>query len=115
MEFLNRRDFIKEALLGVGAIWHPPFFLHRDPLEELLGFQHDAVLPAQARFPDLAQYEEAQHPLLAGRFDEALKILIPAVKERPGVVPYVIATIYLRMERYADGIPYALQACRDTP
>jgi ASPIC and UnbV/FG-GAP-like repeat len=115
MEFLNRRDFIKEALLGAGVIWHPPFLLDRNPLEELLGFQHYAARPGQARFPDLAQYEEAQHPLFAGRFDEALKTLIPAVKERPGVVPYVIATIYLRMERYADGIPYALQACRDTP
>jgi hypothetical protein len=88
--------------------------MHRDPLERLL-FQHDAFHPIQARFPDLAQYEEAQHPLLAGRFDEALKTLIPAVKERPGVVPYTIAAIYLRMERYSDGIPYALQACRDTP
>jgi hypothetical protein len=66
-------------------------------------------------FPDLAQYEEAQHPLFAGRFEEGLKTLIPAVKERPGVVPYTIATIYLRMERYPEGIPYALQACRDTP
>jgi hypothetical protein len=63
----------------------------------------------------LAQYEEAQHPLLAGKFDEALKTLIPAVKNRPGVVPYTIASIYLRMERYAEGIPYALQACKDTP
>ena len=51
----------------------------------------------------------------AGRFDEALRTLIPAIKERPGVVPYVIATIYLRMERHAEGIPYALQACIDTP
>jgi hypothetical protein len=113
-EFLQRRDFIKEAVLGVGAIWHPLFFLRRDPLEELL-FQDDRAHPTQAHFADLAQYEEAQHPLLAGRFDEALKTLIPALKERPGVVPYTIAAIYLRMERHAEGIPYALQACRDTP
>ena len=113
-EFLQRRDFIKEAVLGVGAVWHPLFFLRRDPLEELL-FQHDSAHPTQAHFADLAQYEEAQHPLLAGRFDEALKTLIPALKERPGVVPYTIAAIYLRMERHAEGIPYALQACRDTP
>jgi hypothetical protein len=111
---LNRRDFIKETFLVAAAIWQPPYLLDRDPLERLL-LQHDAPHPAQARFPDLAQYEEAQHPLLAGRFDEALKTLIPAIKERPGVVPYVIATIYLRMERYTEGIPYALRACRDTP
>src|SRR5260370_14846454 len=115
MEFLKRRDFIKDAFLGAGAIWQPPFFFDRDTLQKLLGFQHDAVLPAQARFPDLAQYEEAQHPLRAGRFDEALRVLTPAMKERPGVVPYTIASIYLRMERHAEGIPYALQACRDTP
>ncbi|PYX44792.1 MAG: hypothetical protein DMG79_20360, partial [Acidobacteria bacterium] len=71
--------------------------------------------PGQHQFPDLAQYEEAKHPLFAGRFDEALATLIPAIKERPGVVPYVIATIYLRMERHAEGVPYALQACKDTP
>ena len=110
---MNRRDFLKEVLLG--AVWHLPFLPHRDPLEQILAFQHEAGLPRQARFPDLAQYEEAQHPLFAGRFDEALKVLIPAIKKRPGVVPYAIATIYLRMERHADGIPYALQACRDTP
>ena len=64
------------------------FLLDRDPLEELLGFQRYAARPGQAHFPDLADYEEAQHPLFAGRFDEALKTLISAVKERPGVVPY---------------------------
>src|SRR5260370_1945352 len=115
MEFLHRRDFIKEVLVGAGAVWQPPFFLRRDPLEEFLRFQHDAAHPAQAHCPDLAQYEEAQHPLLAGHFDEALRVLTPAMKERPGVVPYTIAAIYLRMERHAEGIPYALQACRDTP
>jgi hypothetical protein len=66
-------------------------------------------------FNDYAEVEEAKHPLLAGRFDEALKVLLPHIKERPGTIPYVIATIYLRKEQYADGIPYALQACRDVP
>jgi len=91
---LKRRNFIKEAVLGVGVIWQPPFFFDRDPLEEFLGFQHDAARSTQAHFPDLARYEEAQHPLLAGHFDEVLKVLTPAMKERPGVVPYTIATIY---------------------
>ncbi len=112
---MNRRDFIRDALFGAAATWRPPFFFYGDLLERFLDFQHDIPRPAELRYPDLAQYEEAKHPLFAGRFDEALKTLIPAVKERPGVVPYVIATIYLRMERYKEGIPYALQACRDTP
>jgi hypothetical protein len=112
---LNRRDFLKDILLAAGALRQPPFFLERDPLQVLLNIQHDSPHPAQPHFPDLAQYEEAKHPLFAGRFDEALRTLIPAIKERPGVVPYVIATIYLRMERHAEGIPYALQACVDTP
>ena len=116
---MNRRDFITDALLGAAGIWQTPFFTGRvparDPLEKFLNFQHDSPHSGLPHFPDLAQYEEAKHPLFAGRFDEALKTLIPAVKERPGVVPYVIATIYLRLERYAEGIPYALQACRDTP
>ncbi|HKW31635.1 MAG TPA: FG-GAP-like repeat-containing protein [Candidatus Acidoferrum sp.] len=112
---MNRRDFIKETLLSAAAIWEPALSWNPDPLAPFLGFQHDSTHPAQPNFPDLAQYEEAKHPLFAGRFDEALKTLIPAVKERPGVVPYAVATIYLRMERYTEGIPYALQACRDTP
>lgn len=112
---MKRRDFIKEVCLGAGAFWQSPFFLGLDPVRKILSFQHGAPPTTRSHFPDLAQYEEAQHPLLAGRFDEALKALIPAVKERPGVVPYTIATIYLRMERHAEGIPYALQACRDTP
>jgi hypothetical protein len=35
-------------------------FSDRDPLKELLGLEYRAALPAQARCPDLAQYEEAQ-------------------------------------------------------
>ena len=113
---MNRRDFIKETLLAAAALWQPPFFFPRDPLKKLLlNFQHDTPHPTHPHYPDLAQYEEAQHPLLAGGFEEALKTLIPAVKERPGVIPYTIASIYLRMERYPEGIPYALLACRDVP
>jgi hypothetical protein len=111
---LQRRDFIFEALAAAGL------FVNRSPFFDLtLGAGgcciQEHLLPAQLRFPDLAQYEESQHPLLAGRFEEGLKVLMPAVKERPGIVPYTIATIYLRLERYSEGIPYALQACRDTP
>lgn len=112
---MNRRDFIKDTSLTALALWDPSLFRNPDALGRFLCLQQDAVHPAQPSFPDLAQYEEAKHPLFAGHFDEALKALIPAVKERPGVVPYVIATIYLRMERYTEGIPFALQACRDTP
>jgi len=84
-------------------------------LAEMLSFQQANPTDAHRQFNDLAEIEEARHPLLAGDFEEALKILIPRLKERPGIAPYVVATIYLRMEQYAPGIPYALQACRDTP
>jgi hypothetical protein len=111
---LKRRDFIYEALLGAGLLGKPPSFF--DLTLSAGGCCLDQhLLPLQLHFPDLAQYEEAQHPLLAGRFEEGLKVLIPAVTERPGIVPYTIATIYLRLERYLEGIPYALRACRDKP
>jgi len=77
--------------------------------------QNDQNGQGAQHFPDLAEYDEARYPLLAGRFDEALKMLVPRMKERPGAVAYAIATIYLLKEDYANGIPYALQACRDIP
>jgi len=111
---LKRRDFIFEALAGAGLLAKGPFSFDMT-LAAGGCCVPEHLLPEQLNFPDLAQYEEAQHPLLAGRFQEALKVLTPAMKERPGVVPYTIATIYLRLERYLEGIPYALQACRDIP
>jgi hypothetical protein len=111
---LKRRDFIFEAVLGANALAKPRFLFDLTLASGGCCVQ-EHILPSQLHFPDLAQYEEAQHPLLAGRFEEGLKVLIPAMKERPGIVPYTIAAIHLRMERYAEGIPYALQACRDTP
>ena len=111
---MQRRDFIFEALAAAGLFVKPsPFFDLTLAAGGCCIQEH--LLPAQLSFPDLAQYEESQHPLLAGRFEEGLKVLTPAVKERPGIVPYTIATIYLRLERYLEGIPFALQACRDTP
>lgn len=84
-------------------------------LAEMLSSHQANPTDPHRQFNDLAEIEEARHPLLAGDFQEALKILIPHLKDRPGIAPYVVATIYLRMEEYAQGIPYALQACRDTP
>jgi len=116
---LKRRKFLGDSLLAAGAVWPWSIF----PRAAFTGFgigfdspqNQPPKLPPQSSFPDLAQYDEAQHPLLAGRFEEALRTLLPALKERPGSGPYTVALIYLRMERYAEGIPYALQACRDTP
>jgi hypothetical protein len=112
---LNRRDFIFDVLLRTGLLGRFHSFFDLTLASGGCNGIQQHILPSQLHFPDLAQYEEAQYPLLAGRFEEGLKTLILAVKERPGIVPYTIATIYLRLERYLEGIPYALQACRDTP
>jgi len=112
---LKRRDFIKEALLGTTFAWKARSLWDLNITCGPLEFQQGMPLPPQTHIPDMAQYEESQHPLLAGRFHEALSKLLPTIKERPGIGPYTVAIIYLRMERCAEGIPYALQACRDTP
>src|SRR5215470_9354927 len=112
---MKRRKFIKDAVFSASAACCPSTFHEPEILQQLLGTQQGVPVLGRQQIQDLAQYEEAQHPLLAGRFEEALKILIPAMKQRPGEIPYTIAAIYLRMERWAEGIPYALQACRDTP
>ena len=66
---------------------------------------------------DLAEEEEARSPLLAGRFDEALRDLPAQIAAHPGDpdFPYQLATVYLRLGRYAEGIPYALKACQNNP
>lgn len=110
---MRRRDFIREFLVSAGLLsWSPE---HVCALARILTQQAIRPHASNEHFRDLAEYEEAQHPLLAGHFDEALKVLIPELKTRPGVVPYAIAAIYLRMERYEEGIPYARQACQDSP
>ena len=119
---MNRRDFLAQLVQGTGVIsiasagtveaWAKLLRSQQftpSPLGPSL-----AGRPSQ-RFNDYAEPLEAQYPLLAGRFDEALKVLLPHLKDRPGTVPYVVATIYFRMEQYAKGIPYAIQACRDVP
>ncbi len=113
---MNRRHLIKDAFLGAGSLWLGSRFFPVPAFAEAFLLQHGSQDPqSQQHFKDLAEYEEARYPLLAGHFEEALKVLIPQIKERPGVIPYTIASVYLLMEKYADGIPYALQACRDTP
>jgi ASPIC and UnbV/FG-GAP-like repeat len=113
---MNRRDFLAQLFAGTGAMSVAP--TARAVEAWLLALQQGNP-PGPERpsrqFNDIAEAEEARYPLLAGRFDEALKLLIPRLKDRPGTVPYVVATIYFRMEQYAKGIPYALQACRDVP
>ena len=116
---MDRRKFLGDSLFVAGALWPSRLFTCPTTLSAFAGFEFQqnqpAALPPQSSFPDLAEYDEARQPLLAGRFEEALRVLLPALKERPGTGPYTVALIYLRMERYAEGIPYALQACRDTP
>jgi len=112
---MKRRDFIRKVLSGAGTLWVGSQSLPATALAELLSPQRSNPGDPHAEFDDLAEIEEARHPLLAGDFQEALRVLLPHLKDRPGIAPYVVATIYLRMEQYVQGIPYALQACRDTP
>ncbi|MGH9354335.1 MAG: FG-GAP-like repeat-containing protein, partial [Terriglobia bacterium] len=74
-------------------------------------------LPGRHRPPDLARAEEAKSPLLAGDFAGALQTLPRQIVSHPGDArfPYYLATVYLRLKRYAEGIPYARMACKDDP
>jgi hypothetical protein len=112
---MNRRDFVREILAATGMLWIGSDRFSVPALADLSSLQQVNSQNSHPQFSDLAEAEEARHPLLAGDFQEALRILIPHLKDRPGMAPYVVATIYLRMEQYSQGIPYALQACRDTP
>ncbi len=118
---MHRREFLTRLIGGAGALSLAPLLpagvMAADwaafpPLQEAT---QPYVVHPQGQYPDGAEAREAQYPLLAGHFEEALKVLIPRVKQRPGTIPYVVATIYFRMEQYAKGIPYALQACHDVP
>jgi hypothetical protein len=117
---LNRRDFLEQLIGTTGAfrvLTGLPAGRAAESWLKLLTWQEGSH-PAETqgpKFNDYAEAEEARYPLLAGRFEEALQKLVPHLKDRPGTIPYVVATIYLRMEQYAKGIPYAIQACRDTP
>jgi ASPIC and UnbV/FG-GAP-like repeat len=113
---MNRRDFLSQMIGGAGAasIASPSL------VEAWLSFlKLQQIAPSSpslpSQFNDYAEPQEARYPLLAGHFEEALKMLLPRLKDQPGTVPYVVATIYFRMEQYAKGIPYALQACHDVP
>lgn len=112
---MNRRDFVRKILAASGMLWIGSDKFSMTALADLSGFRQTTSQNPKPQFNDLAEFEEARHPLLAGDFQEALKILVPRLKDRPGAAPYVVATIYLRLEQYQEGIPFALQACRDTP
>src|SRR5579864_2909960 len=113
---MKRRDFLTQLIGGAGALSITPKLAAS--VQSLSPRQESPATgmgPAHLDLNDLAEYQEVRYPLLAGRFDDALKLLLPRVKDRPGTIAYVIATIYFRKEEYANGIPYALQACRDVP
>ena len=114
---MDRRDFLMRLVEGAGLLSLGPATPAIATLGGLFSPRQDGQANAvhPQRFNDYAEVQEARYPLLAGHFDEALKVLIPHLEDRPGTVPYVISTIYFRMEQYAKGIPYALQACRDVP
>jgi len=113
---MKRRDFLTQLIGGAGALsLGPPLAASLQILSAPQEPPASSMQPAHSDLNDLAEYQEVQYPLAAGRFDEALKVLLPRLKDRPGTIAYVVATIYFRKEEYANGIPYALQACRDVP
>jgi FG-GAP-like repeat/ASPIC and UnbV len=113
---MERRQFLTELIGRAGAV---SLGSRLASALQSLGMGQEAPAssmgPSHSELSDLAEYQELRYPLLAGHFDEALAVLLPRLNERPGTIPYVIATIYFRKEEYAKGIPYALRACRDVP
>lgn len=113
---MRRRDFLTRLIGGAGALsLGQQFAVSLQSVSPPQKTPESAVRPTHSALNDLAEYQEVRYPLAAGHFDEALKVLLPRLKERPGTIAYVVATIYFRKEEYATGIPYALQACRDVP
>lgn len=111
---MKRRDFLTRLISGAGALSLGPRFAVSQSVSPQPA-PPSAVRPTHSELNDLAEYQEVRYPLLAGDFDEALKILLPRLKERPGSIAYAVATIYFRKEEYGKGVPYALQACHDVP
>jgi tetratricopeptide (TPR) repeat protein len=66
---------------------------------------------------DNAQIWEATNPILAGRFAEAIQAWAPRIAANPNdaQLAYSLATVYLRLGRYKQGIFYARLACKDNP
>lgn len=72
--------------------------------------------PGSAHPRDLALDEEARHPLLAGQFDEALRVLVPrSAASRDSRIPYTIAVIHFLQGRYHLGVEFAVTACHRAP
>lgn len=98
------------ALVCLGIFVSTYFHESTSPLRR--GWAEDQRQP-----PDLARAEEAKSPLLAGDFTGALRTLPGEVLSYPGDprFPYSLATVDLRLRRYARAIPYAEMACKDDP
>lgn len=66
---------------------------------------------------DNAVVWEATHPILAGRFAEAIQAWTPRISASPhdAQLAYSLATVYLRLGRYHQGIFYSRLACEDDP
>jgi tetratricopeptide (TPR) repeat protein len=66
---------------------------------------------------DNAKGWEATNPMFAGRFTEAIRAWTPRLDTNPtdAQLAYGLATVYLRLGRYQEGIFYARLACKDDP
>lgn len=66
---------------------------------------------------DNAEIWEATNPILAGDFEQAIRAWTPRITANPGdaKLAYSLATVYLRLKRFEEGIFYARLACKDDP
>jgi tetratricopeptide (TPR) repeat protein len=66
---------------------------------------------------DNAETWEAKYPLFAGDFEQAIRAWTPRIAANPSDahLAYGLATAYLRLNRYKQGIVYARLACKDNP
>jgi tetratricopeptide (TPR) repeat protein len=76
-----------------------------------------ARLERRAAPQDNAEIWEAKYPLFAGDFEQAIRSWTPRITSDPGNarLAYGLATAYLRLRRYEQGIGYARLACKDDP
>jgi hypothetical protein len=107
---VGRRDFLlgvaAASVCGVGAS------------AKGINWQGErSQLERHAALQDNAQIWEATNPIFAGDFEQAIRAWTPRITAHPNDphLAYGLATVYLRLGRYEQGIFYARLACKADP